>query len=74
MASAIVVLAAIEALSLELFFVVSLIGLLVVTELTAPLNVTPRWRKRVRVIIVLGLLVFAYVVARRIVEILGGVI
>ncbi len=74
MASVMIVLTAIGSLSLELFFVVSLIGLLIVTELTAPLNVTPRWRKRLRVIIVLGLLAFAYIVVRRIMEILGGVL
>lgn len=54
----------------ELFFVVSLIGFLVVTELTAPFNVTPDWRRRLRWIIVLGLAVFGYIVIRRIIEIL----
>ncbi|WP_136601170.1 hypothetical protein [Salinigranum halophilum] len=58
------------ALELELFFVVSLIGLLVVTELTAPFTVTPRWRKRLYVIIAAGLVIFAYIVIRRILEIL----
>jgi membrane protein implicated in regulation of membrane protease activity len=74
MMATIIMLATLEALSLELFFVVSLIGFLIVTELTAPLNVAPRWRKRLRVIIALGLLVFAYIVARRITEILSGVL
>jgi hypothetical protein len=59
-----------NALELELFFVVSLIGLLVVVELTAPFNVTPRWRRRLLPIIVLGLAGFSYIVIRRILEIL----
>jgi hypothetical protein len=57
-------------LSYELFFVVSLIGFLVVTELTAPFNVTPQWRGRLRYLIALGLLVFGYIVVRRILDIL----
>lgn len=70
MLAAIVVLAALGALEAELFFVVSLIGFLIVVELTAPFNVTPAWRRRLLPIIALGLIVFGYVVIRRILEIL----
>lgn len=59
-----------NALELELFFVVSLIGFLVVTELTAPFSVTPAWRRRLRWLIGVGLLVFGYIVIRRILAIL----
>lgn len=69
------VLSVLGALSLELFFVVSLIGFLIVVELTAPFAVTPMWRRRLRWIIGLGLLVFGYIVVRRILAILpAGVI
>lgn len=70
MVAAVLVLALLGAISYELFFVVSLIGFLVVTELTAPFNITPEWRARLRWIIVAGLVGFAYVVIRRILEIL----
>lgn len=70
MLTSLVALAALDALSLELFFVLSLIGFLVVVELTAPLNVTPAWRARLRWIVAAGLLVFGYVVVRRILRIL----
>lgn len=63
-------LALLGALSLELFFVVSLIGFLVNVELTAPFHVTPRWRRRLRWVILVGLIVFGYVVVRRILAIL----
>jgi hypothetical protein len=66
----VLVLALLDSLTYELFFVVSLIGFLVVTELTAPFTVTPRWRRRLKWLIALGLLVFAYIVVRRILEIL----
>lgn len=63
-------LALLDTLTLELFFVLSLIGFLIVTELTAPFNVTPEWRTRLKWIIGIGLVVFGYVVVRRILEIL----
>lgn len=71
----VLVLALLGSLSLELMFVVSLIGLLVVTELTAPFAITPAWRRRLLWIIGAGLLGFGYIVIRRILEILpSGVI
>ena len=70
MLAAIVLLALLDSLSLELFFVLSLIGFLVVVELTAPLNVTPRWRARLRWLIAAGLLAFGAIVVRRILAIL----
>lgn len=63
-------LALLEALSLELFFVVSLIGFLVVTELTAPFAVQPHWRRRLKWFIILGLVGFTYIVVKRILAIL----
>ena len=70
MLATIIGLAALDALSLELFFVVSLIGFLVVVELTAPFSVTPQWRSRLRWIILAGLAVFGYIVVRRVLAIL----
>lgn len=58
------------ALSLDLFFVVSLIGFLVVIELTAPFRVTPRWRSRLKWVVLLGLVAFGMIVLRRILAIL----
>ena len=70
MLGAIIVLTLLESLTGELFFVVSLIGSLVVVELTAPFSVTPRWRARLKWVIALGLLAFSYIVVRRVLEIL----
>jgi hypothetical protein len=70
MLATILLLALLGAFSLELFFVVSLIGFLVVTELTAPFAVRPRWRRRLKWFILLGLAGFAYIVIRRILAIL----
>ncbi len=69
-ARALLVLSVLGSLSLELFFVVSLIGFLVVVELTAPFTVTPAWRRRLVWLVGIGLAVFGYIVVRRILEIL----
>ncbi|WP_336362020.1 hypothetical protein [Halalkalicoccus salilacus] len=70
MLASVIVLVLLDAMSLELFFVLSLIGFLVITELTAPFTVTPEWRKRLKWLIAAGLLVFGVIVVRRILEIL----
>ena len=70
MIATVLVLTLLNALSYELVFVLSLIGFLVITELTAPFNVTPTWRRRLRWLILLGLAGFAAIVVRRILEIL----
>ncbi|RZV10926.1 hypothetical protein [Natrinema hispanicum] len=70
MIATVLVLTLLNALSYELVFVLSLIGFLVITELTAPFNVTPTWRRRLRWLILLGLAGFAVIVVRRILEIL----
>jgi len=70
MLATVLCLALLGSLTLELFFVISLIGFLVVTELTAPFTVTPAWRGRLKWIVALGLAVFAYIVVRRILAIL----
>lgn len=70
MLGTILVLVLLDALSYELVFVVSLIGFLVTIELTAPLSITPAWRRRLRWLVALGLLVFGYIVVRRVLAIL----
>ncbi len=70
MLGTVLVLSLLGALSYELFFVCSLIGLLIVTELTAPVAVTPEWRRRLRWIVAIGLVGFGIIVTRRVLEIL----
>jgi hypothetical protein len=58
------VLAAIGAASLPNFLVVSFVSLLVVAEYTAPIALRPRWRRRLRWVLVGGAVIFAYVSAQ----------
>lgn len=64
------VLSLLDALTYELFFVVSLIGLLAAVELTAPVRVTPRWRRRLRWVVLLGLVGFGYILLQRLLALL----
>lgn len=70
MLGATLVLVLLDSLSYELVFVVSLIGFLVIVELTAPIAVTPVWRRRLRWLIGVGLVAFGYIVVQRILSIL----
>lgn len=64
------VLALLNALSYDEFFIISLIGFLVLIERTAPVRITPRWRRRLRWVVALGALGIAYLVVRRVIALL----
>lgn len=60
----------VDALTVEVFFVTSLIGVLVLTELMLPINIRPVWYRRLRWLIVIGLGVFGYILLRRVFSVL----
>lgn len=73
MLASIAVLATVGALTAEYVFVLSFVGLVVVTALTAPVRATVSWRGRLRWPLVVGALVFLVFAAVRTVEkLLGG--
>lgn len=55
-------------LDYDLFFLASLLGLLVLATATEPVTVTPRWRRRLRWLAYAGLAAFAVVLVRRLAE------
>ncbi len=59
-------------ISLEIFFVLSLIGLLVIVELIAPSFVRPPYLRYLRYLIAAGVVVFAVIVAQKVMEILSA--
>ena len=69
----VLLLAVVDGASLELFFTFSLLGLFVITGVTTPFSVVPQWRRRLHLFIALGIGVFAYLVFRRVLDIIGGV-
>lgn len=68
---ALAVLAVFGSLSFEYFFVLCLIGFLVIVELSGPFASRPRWRSRVNAVILLGVVVFTLIVVKKVLDILG---
>jgi hypothetical protein len=59
-------------LNLEIFFVLWLIGLLVIVELISPAFVRPSYLRYLRYIIAAGVIVFGVIVAQKVMEILAA--
>jgi hypothetical protein len=55
----------------EIYFVLSLIGLLVIAELVGPGTVKPRWRTRVNLVIALGMIIFSILMVQKVLNIVG---
>jgi hypothetical protein len=61
-----------RSLSLEIFFVLWLIGLLVIVELIGSAYVRPSCLRTLRYLIAAGVIVFVVIVARKVLEILAS--
>jgi hypothetical protein len=60
-----------QALDLEVFFVLALIGLLVIVELIDTATVQPRDLRRIKYVIAVGVLLFGYIVVNKIMGIIA---
>ncbi len=58
-------------LDIEMFFVLNLIGFLVLVELTTPFNFKPEWKQRLKWIVLIGTIVFLYIVIKKVIKIIG---
>jgi len=58
-------------LDIEIFFVLNLIGFLVLVELTSPFNFKPEWKQRLKWIVLIGAIGFSLIVAKKVMKILG---
>lgn len=63
-------LALFNSINYEYFFVLCLIGFLVIVELSGPFTVKPAWRSRVNIVIVLGVLLFTLIIVEKVLAIL----
>ncbi|QSZ68431.1 hypothetical protein RJ40_10245 [Methanofollis aquaemaris] len=61
-----------RALDLEVYFVLGLIGLLVLVVLIDSPFVQPRSMRRIKVLIAMGVTVFGYIVVMKVMEIIGS--
>ena len=60
-----------QTLDLEVFFALTLIGLLVLVVLVDTSSVQPRYMRRMKYVAAMGIVIFGYIVANRIVEVLA---
>lgn len=58
-------------LSYEYYFVLSLICFMVLIELSGPFSVKPQWKARANMIMIIGVLVFGIIVAKKLIELSG---
>jgi len=66
-----VLLSVLNSLDYVYFFILCLIGFLIIVEVTGPFTTRPRWKSRVNVLIVIGLIAFAAIVLTKVMEIIG---
>ncbi|WP_157203023.1 hypothetical protein [Methermicoccus shengliensis] len=56
---------------ITLFFILMLIGLLVLVELTSPYHISPKWIRRLSWVVAAGVVVFMAIVVKKAMDILG---
>jgi hypothetical protein len=60
-----------QSVNLEIFFVLSLIGFLIIVELIMSEFIRPGYLRYIQFILVAGIVIFALIVARKVMEILA---
>jgi hypothetical protein len=58
-------------LDIELFFVLNLIGFLVLVELTTPFHFKPEWKNRLKWVVLAGVIGLSYIVTKKVLAIIG---
>jgi hypothetical protein len=67
---ALAMLTAFNSIGYEYFFALCLVGFLLVVELSGPFGSMPRWRSRVNVVILLGVIVFGLILTKKVLDLL----
>ena len=60
-----------QSINLEIFFVLSLIGFLIIVELIAPKYIQPGNRRYIKYLLAAAIVIFGVIVAQKVLEILG---
>ena len=60
-----------QSVNLEIFFVLSLIGFLVIVELIAPNYIQPGYMRYIRYILAAGIVLFGVIVVQKVLDVLG---
>jgi len=60
-----------QSVDLEIFFVLSLIGFLVIAELIAPNYIQPGYMRYIRFLLAAGIVLFGIIVVQKVLDVLG---
>jgi len=60
-----------QSVNLEIFFVLSLIGFLVIAELIAPNYIQPGYMRYIRFLLAAGIVLFGIIVVQKVLDVLG---
>ena len=60
-----------QSFNVEIFFVLSLIGFLIIVELIAPKYIQPASRSYIKYLLAVAIVIFGLIVAQKVLEILG---
>jgi hypothetical protein len=60
-----------QRVDLQIFFVLALIGFLIIVELIAPKYIQPASRSYIKYLLVVAIVIFGLIVAQKVLEILG---
>lgn len=66
------VLVLLQSLSYEFFFILSLIGFLIIIELSGPFRIKPKWSSRVNIVLAIGVIIFAMMLFNSVMKIISG--
>ena len=55
----------------EYFFVLCLIGFLIIVQITGPFYTRPKWRSRVNIVVVIGVLIFALIILQKVLNLVA---
>jgi len=60
-----------QSVDFEIFFVLALIGFLIIVELIAPIYIQPGYMRYIRYLLAAAIVIFGVIVAQKVMEILG---
>lgn len=69
--AALVLLTLLRSLNYEYFFILCLIGFVIIALMAGPFTVRPKWRSRVNLAIILGALAFCAIILKEALDIIG---
>ena len=56
----------------SIFFIICLLGFLIIFDITGPYTVRPKWKSRVYILTIIGIAIFAIIASQKLYDIIGA--